>query len=195
MTPAPGWPVVDGDKAPHADASPAAFELAVAGVADNPPLLTDLILDATMIDFARATRADAVRALEAVAVRIANPRLAVAVRAITPDALAVAARATPLIRTDFSDDGAWERLVVAVCEPVVFDGEVDAYKPELVPISNPSFAGVDSVTEAALVAAGVRCPLGFALLADYQSIRATSDLTVLLTSTRRTRQAARSAVP
>lgn len=60
---------------------------------------------------------------------------------------------TPLVRTDFSDDDTWDKIVAAVTRPAFFDARDDidpmpedpdyeAYRPIIKPISDPSFDGV-----------------------------------------------------
>src|SRR5690349_12677469 len=53
---------------------------------------------------------------------------------------ALKADQTPLIRTDFSDDDAWDRVVAAVRAPAAFDGET--YTPPIVPVSDRTFDGL-----------------------------------------------------
>jgi hypothetical protein len=82
---------------------------------------------------------------------------------------------TPLIRTDFSDEDAWRRVVAVICAPALFDGDEDTYEPDIVPISDPAFGGVSVGSLAAL-----HRPDGvlYAILADSESMRDLSDLTV-----------------
>jgi len=83
--------------------------------------------------------------------------------------------ATPLIRTDFSDDAAWQSIVEEVSKPVDFDhpdnpdpGE-DAYVPYIVPIDNAKYEGVSG---AALADQAMAADLmqGYVLLADARSM-------------------------
>lgn len=82
----------------------------------------------------------------------------------------------PLIRTDFSDDSAWQKVVAALVRSVDFDdpsnldpGE-NGYEPMLNVISHPSFAGT---TSADLVEAGavVYDQAAYVILADERSMR------------------------
>ncbi|WP_395695573.1 DUF6924 domain-containing protein [Nocardioides sp.] len=93
---------------------------------------------------------------------------------------------TPLIRTDFADDHAWQRVIEAVSKPVDFDdpdnlepGD-DAYALYVVAIDDRTFEGVtgSSLGEAVTVTDGTA---GYVLLADARSmeeLRAGSELTV-----------------
>src|SRR5690349_3409519 len=80
---------------------------------------------------------------------------------------ALKADQTPLIRTDFSDDDAWDRVVAAVRAPAAFDGET--YTPPIVPVSDRTF---DGLTAPALTAGRPRDRCGHAILADAASMRA-----------------------
>jgi hypothetical protein len=88
---------------------------------------------------------------------------------------AFAADATPLIRTDFSDDTGWEQVVALVSRPVDFDHPEDpdpganAYAPIIVPIEDRSLEGV---TGEALATRATAADLmqGYALLADGRSM-------------------------
>ena len=83
--------------------------------------------------------------------------------------------ATPLIRTDFSDDAAWQAIVGQVSKPVDFEnpdnldpGE-DGYVPYIVPIDDPQYEGVSG---AALADQAMAADLmqGYVLLADARSM-------------------------
>ncbi|MGA8248509.1 MAG: hypothetical protein WB797_16505 [Nocardioides sp.] len=81
---------------------------------------------------------------------------------------------TPLIRTDFSDDAAWQTVVSEVSKPVDLDPENAAsgengYAPDLTLIDDRAFEGV---TGAALGADldVVEDACGYALLADDRSM-------------------------
>lgn len=79
--------------------------------------------------------------------------------------------ATPLVRTDFSDDAAWARIVTELTKETSFDdsGE-DGYAAHLDPIDDPAFEGVSA---AALAAQWDRARevSGYVLLADAESMR------------------------
>ena len=89
---------------------------------------------------------------------------------------AFADEATPLFRTDFSDDAAWHQVVTLVSRPVDFEhpddpdpGE-DGYAPYVAPIEDQSLEGV---TPAALAETAMAADLmqGYALLADARSMQ------------------------
>lgn len=88
---------------------------------------------------------------------------------------------TPLIRTDFSDDAAWERLAAAVSAAVDF-GYVDedapddeGYTPNVEAISDPAYTGV---TGDDLGAAWAGDSGGYVLLADREAMADVDDPTV-----------------
>jgi hypothetical protein len=86
---------------------------------------------------------------------------------------------TPLVRTDFTDDAAWERIVSALTRPVDFgDGDVDdgGYVPNIKPISEPAFEGLDPE---ALGRAYDEEMVGYVLLADSASMEHKDEITVL----------------
>lgn len=76
---------------------------------------------------------------------------------------------TPLVRTDFSDEAGWHRIVAAVTAPVDFGDEDDygAYTPNIEPIDDSAFAGL---TSGALVTAIDEGSAGYALLADREAM-------------------------
>ena len=85
--------------------------------------------------------------------------------------------ATPLVRTDFSDDAAWERVVQAVTAPDDFGDVADpedggsenrSYAPNVKAVDDPAF---DGATVQSLVDAGHGKPLGYLLVADDRSMR------------------------
>lgn len=83
---------------------------------------------------------------------------------------------TPLLRTEFGDDAAWERVVAAFSGPVGFDGAEDGDDvPSIAPISDPSFAGV---TGDALASAWTGDSSGYVLLADARAMANLHDVTV-----------------
>ncbi len=85
----------------------------------------------------------------------------------------------PLIRTDFSADAAWHRVVEEVSREVDFAGDGDSYTPSLEAISD---AGFDSIAAEILASAWPREHHGYVILADHRSMReATSggELTVV----------------
>lgn len=85
----------------------------------------------------------------------------------------------PLIRTDFSSDEAWQRVVDEVSKESDIVGDGDGYTPNIAPVSDP---GLGSMTPEALASAWPREHHGYVILADERSMReATSsgDLTVV----------------
>ncbi len=92
------------------------------------------------------------------------------------------ADSTPLVRTDFSDDAAWARVVASATTPVAFGGERYGpgddgyYEPSITPISERAY---DGVTSDALAAAWPTDKLGYVLLADSDSMTPASDPTLL----------------
>ena len=85
---------------------------------------------------------------------------------------------TPLVRTDFTDDAAWESIVSTLTRPVDFgDGDVDdgGYVPNIKPINERAFEGLDGD---ALSRAYDDDLVGYVLLADSESMQRTHDLTV-----------------
>lgn len=86
----------------------------------------------------------------------------------------------PLIRTDFSADDAWERVVADVSRESDLVGDGSTYTPNLEAISD---IGFDSLTPDALARAWPRDHHGYVVLADRRSMReaaAGDDLTVVL---------------
>jgi hypothetical protein len=85
---------------------------------------------------------------------------------------------TPLLRTDFSDDAAWERVAAEVTKAGNFGDEDpdtdpdggDGYIPNVEPVADPNFDGAPAETIAAQWDRD-REPAGYVLLADAQSIR------------------------
>ena len=81
----------------------------------------------------------------------------------------------PLIRTDFSDDGAWRAVAAEVLRPVDFDDPgntepgSDAYAPLLTLVDDRAFAGVTGPDLGTAYAAGSP-EFGYALLADARSM-------------------------
>lgn len=81
--------------------------------------------------------------------------------------------ATPVLRTDRSDDAAWARLVDAVLTPVDTTGDGDPsglMAPNIVPLDDPSYEGATGESLAAAVESAGDLPTGYALLADAQSM-------------------------
>jgi hypothetical protein len=88
---------------------------------------------------------------------------------------AFAAGVTPLIRTDFGDDAAWQQVVAQVTRPVDFEdpdnpdpGE-DGYVPYIAPIEDRGLAGVTGA-DLAEQATASSLMLGYALLADARTM-------------------------
>lgn len=85
---------------------------------------------------------------------------------------------TPLVRTDFSDDGAWQAVVTAVTAPVRFDADPDAdfdgvpgddgYAPYVVVVDDRTFVGVTGAVLGELVTATPDVS-GYVLLADART--------------------------
>jgi hypothetical protein len=89
---------------------------------------------------------------------------------------------TPLVRTDFTDDAAWERVVAAVLAPSDLDGaEPDGdWVMPVVPVDDPAFAGATGATiGAAWSELAGEDVVGFALLADSRSMTDAADPTVV----------------
>jgi len=92
--------------------------------------------------------------------------------------------ATPLIRTDFSDQAAWDYVVEAVTAPVDFGDEGvsedgDSYAAYVEPVADPTF---DGATAQSLTDDAHGEPLGYALIADDRTMReavAGGELTVV----------------
>jgi hypothetical protein len=83
---------------------------------------------------------------------------------------------TPLIRTDFSDDRAWRRVVAAVRASSAPYSDDDDATPVIVPVSDRALQGL---TAAAATAAGrSRDGCGHVILADANSMRTPEDITV-----------------
>jgi hypothetical protein len=86
---------------------------------------------------------------------------------------------TPLVRADFSDDAAWNRVVSAVTRPTEFGATEDEpgnYTPNIKPVDSRTFEGLDPQ---ALAAAYDDDSLGFVLLADAESMQDSHDPTVI----------------
>ena len=107
---------------------------------------------------------------------------------MTPEALAAAfaTEGTPLIRTDFTDDGTWAEVVDAVSTPVDFDNPDnpspgdEGYAAWVVPVNELAFDGATAhALGQAMTAAGG--DHGYALLADAQAMTETrsDDLTLV----------------
>jgi len=68
---------------------------------------------------------------------------------LTPVLDAFESSVTPLIRTDFSADGAWRTVIAQVTKPVDFDDPEDGdpggdgYAPNVTVIDDPAFRGMD----------------------------------------------------
>lgn len=96
---------------------------------------------------------------------------------------------TPLIRTEFSDDAAWARVVEAVAARVIFSepdpevpGDDGGYAPYIKPIDDPAFARLDAPALADAWHPHREEARGYVLLADAQSMRevaAGEELTVV----------------
>ena len=95
--------------------------------------------------------------------------------------------ATPLVRTDFSDDVAWERVAHAVMAPADFGVGIDPdvpgddglYAPNIGAVADREFEGATGQSLADAASGEV---LGYVLLADGRSIReaaAGGELTVV----------------
>ncbi|MBM7508569.1 hypothetical protein JOE61_002383 [Nocardioides salarius] len=74
----------------------------------------------------------------------------------------------PLIRTDFSADAAWHRVVEEVSREVDLVGDGDAYTPNLEAISDTGF---DSISAEILASAWPREHHGYVIFADHRSMR------------------------
>ncbi|WP_436700341.1 DUF6924 domain-containing protein [Nocardioides sp. BYT-33-1] len=74
----------------------------------------------------------------------------------------------PLIRTDFSADDAWHRVVEAVSQESDGVADGDEYAAQQAAISDLSF---DSVTPETLASAWPREHPGYVILADHRSMR------------------------
>jgi len=94
--------------------------------------------------------------------------------------------ATPLIRTDFSDDAAWATITTAVSTPVDFNDlhDIDhgeaGYSPLVAPVDDRQFEGITGAALGEFLAAAGQFG-GYALLADARSVAeaaAGSELTV-----------------
>ncbi|WP_340539124.1 DUF6924 domain-containing protein [Nocardioides sp. GXZ039] len=86
---------------------------------------------------------------------------------------------TPLVRTDFSDDDAWQRTVALVSAPMRIDDDPNGssdYRPNIVPIDDRTFEGLDPETLA--LAYREDC-VGYVLLADATTMATPDDPTVL----------------
>jgi hypothetical protein len=80
---------------------------------------------------------------------------------------------TPLVRTDFTDDAAWSRVVAAVTASVDFGGE---YIPNVRAVSEREFEGLDAQT---LGEAYDEDFVGYVLLADDKSMDDGDEITVV----------------
>jgi len=88
---------------------------------------------------------------------------------------------TPVIRTDFSDDAAWDRVLSALTEPAAAleddSADEDGYVPHVRGVDDEAFEGLDAQT---LRHAYDEDRVGYVLLADARSmLDAPGDLTVL----------------
>ena len=86
--------------------------------------------------------------------------------------------AMPLIRTDFTSDEAWQRVVDEVTKETDF-GDGAWYTPHLQPVSD---RGLEGATPETLATAWLRDNHGYVMLADNRSIRegiAGGELTVV----------------
>jgi hypothetical protein len=82
---------------------------------------------------------------------------------------------TPLIRTDFSSDTAWRRVVAAVTAPSNFNGSTDGgYEPNVTVFDEPAFEDLSGETLAALCAPHDELR-GYVALADARSMAEASD--------------------
>src|SRR4051812_2217094 len=73
----------------------------------------------------------------------------------------------PLIRTDFSSDEAWQRVLADVSSTSDFLGDGDGYTPNVEPVSDVGFA---SATTETLATAWPKQHHGYVMLADERSI-------------------------
>jgi hypothetical protein len=92
-----------------------------------------------------------------------------------------ATSAIPLLRTHFTDDAAWQRVVDQVTAAAFFDDDSTGYLPNIPPVEDLGLDGADSATVAASWDRG-RGALGYVLLADEQSMREAAgddDITVV----------------
>ena len=88
---------------------------------------------------------------------------------------------TPLIRTDFSDDAAWERLVALVRIPVDFGGDdpdFEGYTPNVEPLPDAAYAGVTGESLGTAWSSRTDDTVGYVLLADRESMTDDGDPTV-----------------
>ncbi|WP_457205853.1 DUF6924 domain-containing protein [Nocardioides sp. P5_C9_2] len=96
--------------------------------------------------------------------------------------------ATPLIRTEFSDDVAWARVIAAVTGRVIVSepdpeipGDDGGYTPHIRPIDDPAFTDSAAAAFAEAWRPHRDEALGYVLLADAQTMRAAAgeELTVV----------------
>lgn len=87
--------------------------------------------------------------------------------------------ATPLIRTDFSNDAAWARIITAISRPVdlndphaITHGEAD-YSPLVAPVDDRRLAGITGAALGEFLATKGQFG-GYALLADARSVAETT---------------------
>ena len=93
---------------------------------------------------------------------------------------AIASGAIPLVRTDFSSDDAWQRVVQEISSESDLLGDGDGSTPNIEPSSDSALA---SVTAGGLANAWPREYHGYVVLADERSMREAelgSSLTVVL---------------
>ena len=93
-------------------------------------------------------------------------------REVDPSALGehFANDATPLLRTDFSDDAAWRAVVAAVMLPVEFDGSpYGAYEPQVIAVDDRDLQGATAETLARDLADHEEVR-GYVLLADHRTL-------------------------
>jgi hypothetical protein len=82
---------------------------------------------------------------------------------------------TPLIRTDFTDDEAWDRVVDRVRQPTEFDGSpYGPYEPHVTVHDDRAFEGATGDTLAEACAAHGELH-GYVVLADARSMREAAD--------------------
>lgn len=80
------------------------------------------------------------------------------------------AEETPLIRTDFSDDSAWQNVVAAVTTPVDFADVPGGYVPRVIAVDERAFDGATGI-ELGESFAPTDEVYGYVLLADERSMR------------------------
>jgi hypothetical protein len=86
---------------------------------------------------------------------------------------------TPLVRTDFSDDNAWERTVSAVTAPLFVEDELNGsgdYEPNITPVEDRNFEDLNAER---LASSYDEDRVGYVLLADKTTMGALDDPTVV----------------